>query len=249
MATKSKNDLVKVESHNLIDAMPEWMREQSTGAGNENVQQDDLIIPRLGIIQDLSPQLDADNAEKYIPEAKVGQMFNSLTKDLYNEVVLVNLYFRKEYAVFVKRAAGGGFRGAFPTEAEAISAVEMSDKPSDMEIAETGLHFCLVLDGADTQRVLGEVVVSCTVTKLKVSRNWNSLIRLRGGDRFAGTWVLSTVKEKNKAGQPYRNFSVRPGPWVQPSVFALAKHTYTEILAGKKDVERDTDTEESTEKF
>lgn len=224
-----------------VSTMPDYLKKDGPGKGNENVQTEDLVIPRLGIIQDLSPQLDADDAEKFIPSAKVGQLFNSLTKELYDSVLLCNLFFRKEWTVFVKRKAGGGFRGAYPTEAEAVAAVEASDSPQDMEVVETGQHFCLLLSGPVEQKVLGEVVVSCTITKLKVSRNWNSLIRLRGGDRYAGTWNLGVVKEKNKAGQPYRNFAVTPGPWVKEEVFKLAEFTYSEILSGKKDVERTSD--------
>ena len=236
-----------------VETMPAYLKKDGPGKGNENVQTEDLIIPRLGIIQDLSPQLDADNADKYIPGAKVGQLFNSLTKELYDSVLLCNLFFRKESTVFVKRHAGGGFRGAYQTEAEAVAAVEISDKPQDMEIVETGQHFCLMLSGPVEQKVIGEVVVSCTITKLKVSRNWNSLIRLRGGDRYAGTWNLAVIKEKNKAGQPYRNFAVAPGPWVKEEVFKLAEFTYSEILSGKKDVERTSDDvdliPEGSEKF
>lgn len=232
--------LVKAEDMG-VSTMPDYLRKEGPGKGNENVHTEDLVIPRLGIIQDLSPELDADNPEKYIAGAKVGQMFNSLTRELYDNVLLCNLFFRKEFTVFVKRSAGGGFRGAYPTEAEAIAAVEASDKPGDMEVVETGQHFCLILSGPVEQKVLGEVVVSCTITKLKVSRNWNSLIRLRGGDRYAGTWNLGTVKEKNKAGQPYRNFVVSPGPWVKEEIYKLAEFTYSEILSGKKDVERTSD--------
>ena len=224
-----------------VSTMPDYLKKDGPGKGNENVHSEDLVIPRLGVIQDLSPELDADNPEKFIPGAKVGMLFNSLTRELYDSVLLCNLFYRKEYTVFVKRNAGGGFRGAYPTEAEAIAAVEASDKPGDMEVVETGQHFCLMLSGPVEQRVVGEVVVSCTITKLKVSRNWNSLIRLRGGDRYAGTWTLGTIKEKNKAGQPYRNFVVSPGPWVKEDVFKLAEFTYTEILSGKKDVERTSD--------
>lgn len=228
-----------------VDEMPEYLRKGS-GKGNENVEQTDLVIPRLGLIQDLSPQLDADNAEKYIHGAKVGQLFNTLTKDLYDSVPVCNLFFRKEYAVFIKREHGGGFRGAYPTQEEAVAGIEATDEPNKCEIVETGQHFCLLLE-PETQKVLGEIVVSCTATKLKVSRNWNSMIRMRGGDRYAGTWTIGTVKEKNKKGQPYRNFTITPGPWVKEHVYKLAEKTYEEVMAGKKDVERTSDTGEAHE--
>lgn len=234
--------LVKTEDMG-VSTMPDYLRKDGPGKGNENVHQEDLVIPRLGLIQDLSPQIDADNPEKFIPGAKVGMFFNSLTKELYESLLLCNVFFRKEFTVFVKRKAGGGFRGAYPTEAEAVAAVEASDKPEDLEVVETGQHFCLILSGPVEQKILGEVVVSCTITKLKVSRSWNSMIRLRGGDRYAGTWNLGSIKEKNKAGQPYRNFVVSPGPWVKEHVYQRAEQTYNEVMAGLKDVDRTEDLE------
>ena len=215
--------------------MPDFLKKNGTGLGNEGVNAEDLVIPRLGIIQSTSPELDADDLSKYIAGAKLGQIFNTLTRELFDNIRVVDCYFRKEFVVFVKRTAGGGFRGAYPMQSEAVAAVEASDKPGDMEIVETGNHFCLVVDEA--LRVLGEVVVPMTSTKLKVSRTWNSMIRMRGGDRFAGTWVLTTKKEKNEKGT-YYNFAVAPGPWVNEALFNRAKETYEAVVSGAKDVDR-----------
>lgn len=137
--------------------MPDFLKNQG-GLGNEGVNAEDLVIPRLGIIQSTSPELDADDLSKYIPGCKLGQIFNTLTRELFDNIAVVDCYFRKEFVVFVKRTAGGGFRGAYPTQGEAVGAVEASDKPQDMEIVETGNHFCLVVN-PDNMSVIGEVVV------------------------------------------------------------------------------------------
>lgn len=216
--------------------MPDFLKKQGSGLGNEGVNAADLVIPRLGIIQSTSPELDADDLSKYIPGAKLGQIFNTLTRELFDSITTVDCFFRKEFVVFVKRTAGGGFRGAHATQADAVAAVESSDKPQDMEIVETGNHFCLVVDPTNL-KVLGEVVIPMTSTKLKISRTWNSMIRMRGGDRFAGTWTLSTKKEKNDKGT-YYNFAVVPGPWVNEALYNRAKETYEAVVAGVKDVDR-----------
>ena len=213
--------------------MPEYLK-KGTGAGNENVKAEDLVIPRLQIIQPNSPELDADDS-KFIPDCKQGQMFNSLTRELFESITVCDVFFRKEWAVFVKRTAGGGYRGAFPTQADAVASMADSDKPQDLEIVETALHFALVIDAAG--KAVAEIVIPMTSTKLKVSRNLNSMIRMRGGDRFAGTYTITTKKEKNDKGT-FFNFNVSPSSWVTEEVYARAQATYESIQAGIKDVDR-----------
>lgn len=53
------------------------------GMGMEGVQQEDLLMPRLGIIQALSPQLNPRKPE-YIEGAKVGMVFNTATGKLFD---------------------------------------------------------------------------------------------------------------------------------------------------------------------
>lgn len=241
MADKKKHELNKHEEMGVAQGdMPDFLR-NSTGLGNEGVNTEDLVIPRLSIIQSQSPELDADDPTHYIEGCKQGQMFNTLTREVFDKILLVDCFYRKEFAVFVKRTAGGGFRGSYPSNSDAVAAVESSDKPMDLEIVETGLHFCLVVN-PENNKVMGEVVVPMTSTKLKVSRAWNSQIRMRGGDRFAGMWYLVTKKEKNDKGT-YYNFAVAPGPWVTKEIYETAKATYETIRSGKKDVERGGDTE------
>lgn len=239
MAKKEeKHELATVNKGgvNTNDEMPDFLK-GSTGLGNEGVKQEDITIPRLGIIQSQSPEIDADDPAKYIEGAKVGQIFNTLTREVYDRIIVVDTFFRKEFAVFVKRTAGGGFRGSYPTQKEAVAAVESSDKPMDLEIIETGLHFCVAVN-PDTKAIIGEVVIPMTITKLKVSRAWNSMIVMQRADRFAGMWALTTKKEKNDKGTFY-NFAVSPAGWVTPEIYAYAKVIYEAVSSGKKDVARD----------
>ena len=238
---KQSNPLNTRENQGVETPMPDFLKKGS-GLGNENVSSKDLVIPRLAIVQSQSPELDADNAEKFIVGAKIGQLFNTLTREAFDTVLLVDCFFRKEFTVFVKRTAGGGFRGAYPTQNEAVKFIESQEKPGELEVQETALHFCLVVD-PNTLEPLAELVVPCTSTKLKVSRTWNSMIRMRsgdGGDRFSGCWSLGTQKQKNDKGTFY-NFTVAPGPWVTEALYQRAKLTYEAVSTGLRDVDRTTD--------
>jgi hypothetical protein len=60
------------------------------------------------------------------------------------------------------------------------------------------------MDGSGVE----EIVVSMAKSKAKVSRKWNSLIRMANGPSFGRAYRLSTVEEQNTKKQDYWNFSV-----------------------------------------
>lgn len=206
---------------------------QGTGAGNENVSANDMTIPRLDVIQQLSPQLDPQNA-KYIEGAKLGHVFNSLTGELYNHCFVVNLHYETKYQIFKKRKFGGGFEGSFDTEAEAFAHLDSQGLPRDQyDVPETAIHKCLLLDenGLPDQPVL----IYMSGSKMKVSKEWNSQIRLKDprADRFASVWTLSSVGEKNRQGQPYQNFDVTFAGWAGESLYQEAKSLYASITGNQ----------------
>ncbi|MFV1943436.1 hypothetical protein VPH49_21730 [Pseudomonas luteola] len=199
---------------------------EGSGLGNENVGTDDLTIPRLDLIQMLSPQLQADNA-KYIEGAKVGMLYNSLTGDVYDYAIVVNLAYEVKWQVFKKRIHGGGFEGSFDTEAEALAHLDAKQLNRDQyDVSETAIHKCLLLDakGQPDQPCL----IYMSGSKYKISREWNSQIRLRApkADRFATAWVIKSVGEKNKQGQPYQNFDISFAGFIGTDLYEAAKETY-----------------------
>lgn len=233
---KHQIDEVKAQPVVKSEELPDYLK-GAQGLGNENVGQKDLTIPRLQIVQDLSPELDADNAEKFIPGAEKGMIFNTLTRELFPNVTCINVFYRMEYNVFILRKRGGGFRGTYPSQADAILAIEASDHPEDHEIMETGVHFVLIVN-ADGHPI-GEAAIPMTSTKLKVSRSWNALIRGRGEnlDRFAGAWNLNTIKQKNDKGN-FFNYAVAPKGWASREAYDHAKQFYQVISSGAKDLDR-----------
>ena len=210
------------------DSLPAHLQ-QGTGAGNENVSASDMTIPRLDIIQQLSPQLDPSGS-KFIEGAKLGHVFNSLTGDLYEHCFVVNLHFETRYQIFKKRQFGGGFEGSFDTDGEANAYLDTNNLPrAQYDVVETAIHKCLLLDeqGNPDQPVL----IYMSGSKMKISKNWNSEIRLKDprADRFASVWTLSSIGEKNKQGQPYQNFKVDFAGWAGEALATEAGALYASI--------------------
>lgn len=223
---------------NAMAEVPEHLK-QYGDAGNENVGKDDIVIPRLSIVQALSPEADADDA-KYIDGAKQGDLFNSLTREIFSEIRLCNIYYEMQYIIWKDRDSGGGFRGMTTNKQEAETMLAALDDSDQCEIQETGVHYCIVVDDKGEPITMNgnpiEIAIPMKSTQLKISRDWNSLIRLKGGPRFAGTWVIKTKKEENDKGK-FHNFSVSPGPFASAATAEGANKIYELIKGGKRTVD------------
>ena len=179
--------------------LPEHLKDRGS-VGNEEVTSKDQTIPRLNLLQKASPQCDETKPE-YIEDAKAGLFHNSVTNELYENVYLINLFYRKTIAVFKKRELGGGFAGNYENELEAIEKLKSEGlDPSGYDLVETANHYCLLLDdnGLPKQTIL----LSMNGSKMRVSNQWNTQILSRGDNipRFSGVWRLSSIIQSNSKG-------------------------------------------------
>lgn len=244
MATKQPKTEVAVAAAGAVslmsDQLPDFMREKmgQSARGSENVTSDDLVIPRLEIVQSLSPARKR-NDPGYIEGAEEGMLYNNVTRQLYGaSVFVIPVFFRKEYCIFKDRKQGGGFRGAFGSELEAKQALKELDDAEHCEVVDMAQHFCL-LANRETGKT-EEIVMSMSKTKLKVSRKWNSLIRMTDMDSFARVYEVSGISEKNANNQDFFNFSVVQKGFSGEGVYKVAEKLYEAIKAGQRQVNRDT---------
>jgi len=222
------------------EQLPAYMN-QGTARGQENVGIDDLSIPRLDVIQALSPQRKK-TAPEYIEGAEEGMLFNSVTGVLYGtEVDFVPVYFRKEYLVWKERTAGGGFAGSYATPGEARA--EADRLGPDYEPSETAMHFGMVIENG---KVTDEVVISMSRSKLKASRQLNTLVKMVGGDRFCSSYKVTAVEVSGDKGE-YFNLTVKRTGYVEEDVYKRGEKLYDSIASGGRDVNRTYDEEVSPE--
>lgn len=226
----------------VLNEMPDYLREkQGSARGQENVGAEDLVIPRLEVVQDLSPARKKSDPN-YIEGAEEGMLYNSVTRELYGkEVLVVPVGFVKEWIIWKDRDAGGGFRGAFGSKDEAEEARAQLEDGDDCESIDTNQQFCLLLkaDGG-----VEEIVVSMAKSKAKVSRKWNSLIRLANGDSFSRVYRLSAVEDKNNKNQAFYNFGVAAAGFPTGPVYKRAEKMYEAIVKGHVVADRGADTSE-----
>lgn len=221
----SKNTEIRTKDHSEV-AIPDFLQ-NSRGLGNENITRDDISIPRIGIVQSLSPERQKADS-KYIPGCEEGQFFNTVTREILPDSFrFIDIFYSKTFGVFTRREFGGGFRGQFPSAVDAQSFINTQDNPAQLEVIDTGIHVIVRLDDAGAP--LETAIVMFNKSKLKVSRQINTILKGKGSARFATIWEMSAVPEKSAKG-PYYNFKVADKGWVtNKDLFDYCLKAYTEI--------------------
>lgn len=205
------------------------------GRGSEDVDANDLTIPRLQIIQALSPQKKKTHA-KYIQGAEEGNIFNTATDEVFaGDIYIVPTYFRKEYLIWTQErsADSNGFRGSYPTELEAVQAMKELEDGHECEIADTHQQFVLIID--PTTKTVQEAVISMAKSQIKVSKRLNTQIRMAGGDRFAHVFKFSAVDDKSDKGEFY-NWGFKKAGYAPEWAYEAGEAMYEAVKSGEKSV-------------
>lgn len=230
-------ELVSAEGKEVA---PSYIRDSGKGLGSENITSSDLIIPRVEVAQAQSKCLSKKDPG-YIEGISAGDLYNTVTRRNYGtNVVFVPIYFNREYLLWKDRSeGGGGFRGHFPTELEAIQHKRTLDDADVVTCQETHQQFGLVLNSDGS---MDEVFVSMARTKLKASRSFNSLARMNGGDRFGRQYLLTTVEESNDKGD-FWNYAFANHGYPKEAAYTKANRLYEQIMSGQAKADRTFDEE------
>ena len=102
-------------------------------------------------------------------------------------------------------------------------------------MADTAQHFVLVRNGDDWQ----EAVVSMSKSKIKVSKRWNSLMRLTNTDSFSRAYKLSATVETNARNESYFNFNITALGFVTKDIYERAEKLYETVRTGGVKVSND----------
>lgn len=186
-------------------------RQQDVGLGSENVTMADTAVPRIKLLQQLSPYCNKSDPE-FIDGAEPGMLLNTVSNQLTSAVFVVNLYFRKDWIVWHESKNGGkgeGIWNIFSSQEEALEALEREgEDPKKFDIIDTPHHVLMLLDENGTP--VGIALLDMPYSKARVSRNWNAMIaeqETKGNPRFGCVWALSSrLEERN--GSKYYNYHV-----------------------------------------
>lgn len=180
--------------------------------GLQNVTAADLVMPRMTIIQALSPQLQKSKPE-FIKGAKAGQFCDTANKLTWDdELELVCCFYARIHLEWAPRNSNKkGLQANHGTDASIMRKTNRDDRnravlPNGNYIAETMTFFCLNVN--DHGR---ECFVPMTSTQMKAARLWIGLmqgIRLETSDgkpfvpdSFYQSYVANVVEQSNNDGE------------------------------------------------
>lgn len=194
--------------------------QDNAGAGLDNVTAKDLLIPRLTILQSLSPQLKPRDAA-FIEGAQVGDICDVGTGLLFKgSLLFLPVYYRKDYLEWAPRASGGGLV-AIHSDPAIMEQTVRNDRnqpilPNGNLVAETAQFFGFNLT-ANRQMCF----LPMASTQLKKAKKWVTMaagekLRRRDGSEFTAplfyrTYELSVADESNAQGD-WKGWKIDRGP-------------------------------------
>ena len=216
--------------------------EIDSGKGLGNMSQEDLALPFLKILGQLSPEVNKRDG-KYVKGAEPGMIFNSVTGDLYDGakgIQVVPCHYKLEYIEWRDRGEGSGAPVAIHSSASDIMTKTTRDAsfkdrlPNGNYIERTASHFVIV-NGQTPSTAL----IAMKSTQLKISRKWNSMmagIRLKGKNglftpaSFSHIYQLKTIQQSNDKGTWFGWEVSKIGPVQDTTLYQQAK-TFAENVS------------------
>ena len=235
---QSRTEIVE-RPKEALSTVPQYLRrtDGAPQAGLENMDRQDMTLPRLGLCQSLSPQRIKSDP-KYIPQLEEGSYFNTITREDYGgKVQVVPLLFYKSRLLFAPMDEGGGLRCNAPDALVGIGEpggtclrcpLQLFGKKGEPPACSLLYNYaCLVVkDGRVSPDQL--VVKSFKSSDLGAARDWNALIRIRNTDMFAGVYEFTSIEAKNDVGRWYKT-TVQNVGWVSEAVYEAAKIAYMAV--------------------
>lgn len=235
----AKNEVAVAEERTMVvvqNDVPDYIKHENRGS--ENVTTDDLVIPRLEIVQGLSPAVKRGDPG-YIAGAQPGMFNNSVSRQLYGEeVTVIPVHFSVQFLVWrdrklaqdLKINGDGGFFGAYNTKAEAQARADAEGgEAAAVVVQDTPTHLCLIINPETYEAE--EIMIPMPKTKAKISRQWNSLVKMNGGDRFSRAYKLTADLQKNDKGDFY-NFKVECLGFPSKDLYLRAEELYKSVASG-----------------
>ena len=226
--------------------------EADANQGAQNISQEDLALPFLKILGQLSPEVNKRDG-KYVEGAEPGKIINTVTNELYDDIDVIPCHYKRQYVEWQDRGTSTGAPVAIHDADSDIVSQTTRDKsykdrlPNGNYLENTANHFVL-LCGKNP----GTALISMKATQLKVSRKWNSMmmgIKMQGKNglftppTYSHIYKLKTVQMSNDKGTWFGWDVTKVGPVAEKDLYDMAKSFASSV--GKGEIEAKHGTEES----
>jgi len=187
--------------------------EDFSGEGFAEVTSEDLAIPFLRVLAQLSPQVNKRDAA-YVQGAEAGQMFNTVLNETYDGekgVFVIPCHYNRRFVEWKTRENGGGYVDSYEPTDPVVKTTFKSDTGQDIlpngnMLSNTAQFFVMMLHPElGPQRAL----ITMSSTQLKKARKWMTQAQSLTAKGKNGVYTLplmsqvykiTTVQEQNDKG-------------------------------------------------
>ena len=228
------------------------MFEADANKGAQNIAQEDLALPVLKVLGQLSPEVNKRDG-KYVEGAEPGKIINTVSNEMYNQINVLPVFYKRQYIEWQDRGQSTGAPVAIhEADSDIISQTtrgkDYKDRlPNGNYLENTANHFVILMGASPTT-----ALISMKATQLKVSRKWNSMmmgIKLQGKNglftppTYSHIYTLKTVQMSNDKGTWFGWDVSKVGPVEDKSIYDIAK-SFADTV-GKGEVQAKYGTEET----
>ena len=218
------------------------MFEADADKGSQNMTQEDLALPFLKVLGQLSPEVNKRDG-KYVEGAEPGKIINTVSNELYDQINVLPVFYKRKYIEWQDRGTSTGAPVAIhEADSDIISQTtrgkDYKDRlPNGNYLENTADHF-VILMGSSPQTAL----ISMKATQLKVSRKWNSMmmgLKMQGKNglftppTYSHIYKLSTVQMSNDKGTWFGWDVAKVGPVEDANIYNMAKQFATSVGKGE----------------
>ena len=229
------------------------MFEADADKGSQNMTQEDLALPFLKVLGQLSPEVNKRDG-KYVEGAEPGMILNTVTNEVFDGtkgIDVLPVFYERKYVEWQDRGEGKGAPVAIHDASSDIMSQTTRDKsfkdrlPNGNYLENTANHYVVVL-GDSPQTAL----ISMKATQLKISRKWNSImmgIKLNGKNglftppTYSHIYNLKTVQMSNDKGTWFGWEVSKVGPVEDQGVYTIAKSFADQVGKGNVEVKHGSD--------
>jgi hypothetical protein len=222
--------------------LPSNVFEEDAAKGLGNIGQQDLALPFLKILGQVSPEVNKRDG-KYVEGAEPGMIYNSVSGDLYDGakgIDVIPAFYKLEYVEWKDRGEGAGGPVSVHDSSSDIMSQTKADAnykdrlPNGNYVEKTASHFVIITGDSPTT-----ALISMKSTQLKISRKWNSMmsgIKLKGKNglftpaSFSHIYRLKTTQMSNDKGTWFGWDVSKAGPITDTGLYQQAK-TFSESIS------------------
>ena len=182
--------------------------EADANQGAQNISQEDLALPFLKILGQLSPEVNKRDA-KYVEGAEPGMILNTVTNALYDGtkgIQVLPVFYKRQYIEWQDRGESKGAPVHIYNAGDDIPKTTRDKMNKDRlgngnYLENTANHYVVTLGDSPST-----ALISMKATQLKISKKWNSMmlgIKMQGKNglftppTYSHIYKLITVQQSN----------------------------------------------------